>query len=60
MALANGQIKYSESKVSTPILFIPKKNRELRLYIDYLLRSYKVVLRKYFFKEQVVVGIQVR
>ena len=33
--LKNGRIRYSNSLASAPILFIPKKDGGLRLYIDY-------------------------
>ena len=33
--LAKGFIRESKSPIGTPILFIPKKDRSLRLYIDY-------------------------
>jgi hypothetical protein len=34
-ALKNGWIKRSISKAGTPILFVPKKDGSLRLYVDY-------------------------
>jgi hypothetical protein len=34
-ALANGWIKRSASKAGAPILFVPKKDGSLRLYVDY-------------------------
>lgn len=33
--LAKGFIRKSESLAGVPILFVPKKNRKLRLYVDY-------------------------
>jgi hypothetical protein len=34
-ALKNGWIKRSVSEVGAPILFVPKKDSSLRLYVDY-------------------------
>ena len=34
-ALERGWIRPSESPAGAPILFVPKKGRKLRLYIDY-------------------------
>jgi len=33
--LARGWIKPSESPAASPVIFVPKKNKSLRLYIDY-------------------------
>jgi len=33
--LESGRIRYSISPVGAPLLFVPKQNSELRLYIDY-------------------------
>ena len=34
-ALAKGWIRESKSPAGAPILFVPKKSGELRLYVDY-------------------------
>ena len=34
-ALRNGWIRELKSLTGIPILFVPKKNGELRLYVDY-------------------------
>ena len=34
-ALRNGWIQESKSPTGAPILFVPKKNGKLRLYVDY-------------------------
>jgi len=33
--LKSGRIRYSTSPIGAPLLFVPKPNGELRLYIDY-------------------------
>ena len=43
-SLDKGWIQYSISPAGAPILFVPKKDRKLRLYVDY--PAFNVVTRK--------------
>lgn len=46
-ALKKGWIRHSTSPARAPILFVPKKDRKLRLYIDY--RSLNTIIIKDYY-----------
>ena len=45
--LKRGYIKYSKSKITPPVIFVAKKNGELKIYVDYKKINAATVKNKY-------------